>query len=73
MCLILGGIPMTIGQLGYIASLLLSHNYAMLTPFMFTSIIFGYLLSKGINLICLAGTIAIILGIVFIVRYRDKN
>ena len=45
MCLIIGGIPMTMGQLAYIASLLLTHNYAMLTPFMFSSIIFGYILS----------------------------
>ena len=44
-CLIFGGIPLTMGQLAYIGSLLLCHNYAMLTPFMFSSIIFGYLLS----------------------------
>jgi len=44
-CMILGGIPMAIGSTFYIIALKLTSNYGMLTPFMFTSIIFGYLMS----------------------------
>ena len=69
---------MTLGQLAYIGAILLWHNYAILTPFMFTSIIFGYLMSvfrygESINVVCLLGSIAIVIGIVFIVRCKDKT
>ena len=36
---------MALGQMFYIIALTLTPNYGMLTPFMFTSIIFGYLMS----------------------------
>ena len=76
--LILGGIPMTLGQMFYILALTLTPNYGMLTPFMFTSIIFGYLMSifrygESVNVICLIGAVAIAFGIVFIVRCKDKK
>lgn len=69
---------MTIGQLSYIGALLICHHYAMLTPFMFTSIVVGYLVSvlrygEEVNLICLVGAFAIIIGIVFIVRSKEKK
>ena len=43
--MVLGGIPMAVGSTFYIVALKLTSNYGMLTPFMFTSIIFGYLMS----------------------------
>jgi len=43
--MVVGGIPMALGQMFYIVALTLTPNYGMLTPFMFTSIIFGYLMS----------------------------
>jgi len=39
------GTPITIGLLAYAEALLLTNNYAMLTPFIFTSIIVGYVVS----------------------------
>lgn len=43
--LLYSGISVTIGQLAYVGSLLICHRYAMLTPFSFTSILVGYLVS----------------------------
>lgn len=69
---------MTAGQLSYIASLLICHRYGMLTPFMFTSILVGYFFSvfrygEEVNYICLGGAAFIVVGIVFIVRSREKE
>jgi drug/metabolite transporter (DMT)-like permease len=74
----LSGLPLTLGQLCYIASLLICHDYGMLTPFMFTSIIWGYVVSvfrygETINVVCLFGAVAIVVGIVFIVRCKDRR
>jgi len=71
------GTPITLGLLAFAAALLMSSNYALLTPFMFTSIIFGYVVSivrynEEVNFICLLGAIAIVLGIIFIVRNKSK-
>lgn len=71
------GTPVTLGLIGFAASLLMATNYALLTPFMFTSIIFGYLVSvlrynEPVNIVCLLGAVAIVLGIVFNVRNKTK-
>ena len=55
----------------------MSTNYGTLTPFIFTSIIFGYVVSvvrygEDINMICVVGALAIVMGIVNIVRNKDK-
>ena len=73
----LTGLPLTIGQLMIISSLTITKNYGMLTPFMFTNIIVGYLVSifryeEKVNGICLFGAVAIVIGVVFIVRNKDK-
>jgi drug/metabolite transporter (DMT)-like permease len=77
LALLFSGLPMCIGQLCFVGSLFLTHNYGMLTPFMFTSIIWGYLVSifrygEAVNLVCLTGSIAIVVGIVSIVRCKDR-
>ena len=76
--IIFSGIPLTMGQLMFVGALLICHDYGMLTPFMFTSIIFGYLMSvirygQSVNVICLLGSVAIVFGIIFIVRCKDKK
>ena len=75
--LLLMGTPVTLGLLAFAAALLMSHNYALLTPFMFTSIIFGYLVSvvrygEQVNWVCLLGAVAIVVGIVFNVRNKKQ-
>lgn len=70
------GIPMAIGQLAYIGALTLTKNLGVLTTLSFTSIILGYLISvlrygEPINMVCTLGAVAIIVGIVFIVRCKD--
>ena len=72
------GIPITMGLSAYVLALLLTKNYGTLTPFMFTSIIFGYLVSifrygEDVNVICLIGAVAIVFGIVFNVKNKEKT
>ena len=72
------GIPITMGLSAYVLALLLTKNYGTLTPFMFTSIIFGYLVSifrygEDVNVICLIGAVAIVVGIVFNVKNKEKT
>ena len=49
----------------------------MLTPFIFSSIIVGYVVSivrygEEINEVCLVGVVTIVVGIIFIVRTRKR-
>jgi len=49
----------------------------MVTPFMFAGIPFGYLLSvirynEEVNSICLFGSVAIVVGIVAIIRAKSE-
>jgi drug/metabolite transporter (DMT)-like permease len=72
------GLPMTLGQLAAMSSLLITHNYGMLTPFQFSTIIVGYLVSifrydEKVNFICALGTVAIVLGVIFIVRCKSPS
>jgi drug/metabolite transporter (DMT)-like permease len=57
---------------------LITHNYGMLTPFQFSTIIVGYLVSifrydEKVNFICALGTVAIVLGVIFIVRCKSPS
>ena len=75
---LLMGVPVTLGLLGFAAALLMSTSYGTLTPFMFTAILFSYLVSvlrygEHINLIGVAGAAAIVVGIVLIVRNKDPD
>lgn len=69
----LSGIPMTIGQLSYIGALILTKNMGVITTLSFTSIIMGFLISvfrygEQVNIVSTVGTIAIVIGITFIVK-----
>ena len=73
----LSGIPMTIGQLSYIGAFILTKNMGVITTLSFTSIIMGFLISvfrygEQVNVVSTLGTIAIVIGITFIVKERDK-
>jgi drug/metabolite transporter (DMT)-like permease len=72
------GVPITVGLLAYAEALLMTKNYALLTPFIFTSIIVGYVVSitrygEEVNEVCLVGVITIVIGILFIVRNKEKH
>jgi drug/metabolite transporter (DMT)-like permease len=76
--LFLSGLPMTLAQLCVLYSLLLTRNYGMLTPFQFSTIIVGYLVSvlrydEEVNILCATGAIAIIVGVIFIVKCKDRS
>ena len=75
---LLMGVPVTFGLLAFAAALLMTTNYALLTPFMFTAIIFSYLVSvirygQEVNIVCLFGAIAIVTGIVNNVRNKSRE
>jgi drug/metabolite transporter (DMT)-like permease len=62
----------------FINALLMTKKYGVVTPFMFTNIVVGYLLSvfrygEQVNPICLAGALGIVMGVVCIVRYKDQG
>ena len=78
MGLLLTGLPVTFGGLFMIKALLTTNNYGVLTPFMFCSILVGYMISvvrydEKINIICLVGAIAIMTGIVFVARCKEEH
>ena len=69
------GIPITVGLIAFGSALLWTNKYGKLTPFMFVSIIFGYVVSvfrygESVNVVCLLGTVAIVVGIVFNAREK---
>ena len=50
----------------------------MLTPFIFTSIIVGYIVSlvrygEEVNEVCLVGVVFIVVGIIMIVRNKEHH
>ena len=68
-------IPMSLGQLAVNQSLLMTKNYGLVTPFMFSSIISGYMVSvirygEEMNVICLMGAVSIVLGVTFMIRSK---
>jgi drug/metabolite transporter (DMT)-like permease len=70
-------IPLSLGQLAVNQALLMTNNYGLVTPFMFSSIISGYLISvirygEETNIICLTGTISIVLGVTFMMRSKKE-
>ena len=74
----LTGIPMVLGQFMGISAMIMTKKLGMVTPFQFTNIVLGYLVSifrynESVDIICLIGGMAIILGVVFIVRYKDDD
>jgi drug/metabolite transporter (DMT)-like permease len=74
--LLFSGIPMTVGQLSYIAALVMSKNMGLITTLSFSSIIMGNLISvlrygEPINFVSTIGSAFIIVGIIFIVRLKD--
>ena len=76
--LLLTGLPVTLGGLFMIKALLITKNYGVLTPFMFCSILVGYIISvvrydEDINIICLVGAIAIMTGIIFVARCEEDR
>ena len=71
------GIPVSFGQLLGVSAFLMTKKLGMITPFQFSNIVLGYLISifrydEDINVICLAGGIMIILGVIFIIRFKDQ-
>jgi drug/metabolite transporter (DMT)-like permease len=71
--LIFAGIPISVGQLSYIGALVLTKNMGVITTLSFTTILMGFLISilrygEKVNLIGVVGSIAIVVGIVFIVK-----
>jgi drug/metabolite transporter (DMT)-like permease len=70
-------IPLCLGGLGINQALLMTNNYGLVTPFMFSSIISGYLVSvirygEEMNMVSLFGTISIVLGVTFIMRSKEE-
>ena len=75
--MILSGLPLALGQLSYIGGLLITKNLGVVTTFQFTSILMGLIVSslrygEPINLVSFAGSVAIVIGIVQIVRLKEK-
>ena len=74
----LTGVPMALGQFFGISAFVMTKKLGMVTPFQFTNIILGYLVSilrydESVNMICLIGGVAIVMGIIFIIRYKDED
>ena len=68
-------IPLSLGQLAVNQALLMTKNYGLVTPFMFSSIIAGYIISivrygEEANIICLAGNVGIIVGVTLLLRSK---
>ena len=63
-------------MLGFNGAVTLSHRYGLVAPFQFAAIIVGYLISvlrygEPLNIICVTGTIAIVVGVIFVLKYKD--
>ena len=70
------GMPMALGQFIGVSAFIMSKNLGIVTPFQFSNIILGYLVSvlrydEKINVVCLMGGIAITLGVIFILKYKS--
>jgi len=68
-------IPLSFGQLAVNQALLMTKNYGLVTPFMFSSIVAGYIISivrygEDANVICLAGNVGIIVGVTLLLRSK---
>lgn len=75
--MIFSGLPLVLGMLGFNASLTITRHYGMVAPFQFASIVVGYFLSvlrygESLNVFGVLGTFAICVGVVYIVREREK-
>ena len=62
---------------GFNASLLVTKQYGLVVPFQFTAIVVGYFVSlvrygEQVNWFCVAGTLAITIGIIMLLRNRDQ-
>lgn len=73
--MLFSGVPLTIGMLGYNGALTITNRYAVVTPFQFTAIVMGYVVSivrygESVNIYCVVGAIAIALGVFFILMNR---
>ena len=78
LCFLVTGLPLGVGQLIFISALLMTKKYGVVTPFQFTNIVVGYLLSifrygEPVNPLCLVGAVAIVLGVVCIVRSKEAK
>ena len=70
------GIPLAIGMFGFNGALTVSHRYGLVAPFQFAAIIVGYFVSlvrydEEVNWFCVCGTIAIVIGVTFLLRNKD--
>ena len=68
---------MAVAQVCYVTGLLITKNMGVVTTFQFTAILMGLVVStlrygELINLVSLLGSIAIVVGIIQIVRLKDK-
>ena len=68
---------MVLGQYMGVSAFVMTKKLGMVTPFQFSNIILGYVVSivrygEDVNIICLIGGIAIILGVIFIVLLKDE-
>lgn len=71
------GLPLTFGMLGFNGAVTLSHRYGLVAPFQFAAIIVGYFVSvvrygEPVNLFCVTGTIAIVVGVIYLLKYKDE-
>jgi uncharacterized membrane protein len=72
------GLPTSLGAICHITALTITKNYAVVTPFMFSGIVLGYLVSilrynEKINFICLLGSLGIVIGIITILRNKEGS
>ena len=61
---------------GFNGALTISHRYGLVAPFQFASIVVGYMVSlfrynEKLNYFCMGGTIAIVIGVIFLLRNKN--
>ena len=71
-------IPNCLGNLAINQALLMTKNFGLVTPFMFSCILSGYIISilrygEEANIICVAGTVAIVLGVSFMMKSKSED
>ena len=69
---------MTIGMLLINGAVTISHRYGLIMPFQFAAIVVGYFVSlyrygEELNVIGLVGTISIVFGVIFLLKYKESS
>lgn len=65
-------------MLGFNAALTITRHYGVVAPFQFAAIVVGYIISivrygEAINVFGVVGTLAICVGVLFILRERERT